>query len=518
MAEFEPHLTALAAALPPRIDDAIRVWIERTPDAPALVDASGVWRYRDLGAVVAATKDWLADRGVRPGDRVMVVGENSCAFVALFLGAIGLGAWPVLVNARLADREIDQIRAHCGARRVLYETSVSPPARAHARRRGAVAEEVRNLGPIAVEPLDQTAMAEPPAADGDEVAALVYTSGSSGRPKGVMLTHRNLLFVAAVSAAIRSLEPADRLCGALPISHIVGLSTLTIGALISGASLHLFARFNPRELLNALETDKLTVLLGNPSLYTLLRDYAVGKGIDTLDCPKLRIISTSGAPLDAWVKADVERLFGQPLHHGYGMTECGPTIAQIRPGAHRDDCSVGPLLPTMEARLVGPDGGVAPEGAAGELWVRGPNVMKGYYKDPDETASVLDPSGWLNTRDIARFEGRDLFIVGRTKDLIIRFGFNIYPSEVEGVLNSHPDIRQSAVVGRPAGEGNEEIVAFVEPMPGAAPTEADLAEYAARRLAPYKQPSRIIIMPDLPMTAGGKIAKQDIAAMALQAG
>jgi acyl-CoA synthetase (AMP-forming)/AMP-acid ligase II len=171
------------------------------------------------------------------------------------------------------------------------------------------------------------------------------------------------------------------------------------------------------------------------------------------------------------------------------------------------------MFPGVEAKLVGSDSQPVPAGEVGELWVRGPNIMKGYYRAPDETAAAIDAEGWFNTRDLARFEEGNLFIVGRTKDLIIRFGFNVYPAEVEAVLNAHPAVAQSAVIGRTI-QGDEEILAFVQLSPGSHLTETDLAEYTAKHLAPYKRPSHIVFVSTMPMTPSGKVAKADLAKIA----
>jgi acyl-CoA synthetase (AMP-forming)/AMP-acid ligase II len=167
----------------------------------------------------------------------------------------------------------------------------------------------------------------------------------------------------------------------------------------------------------------------------------------------------------------------------------------------------------VEVKLVGPDGQPVPDGEVGELWARGPNVMKGYYRAPEETAAALDSDGWFNTRDLARAEGRHLFIVGRTKDLIVRFGFNVYPAEVEAVLNSHPEVVQSAVVGRSVEE-NEEIVAFIQLVPGSTLTTRDLAEFAAQQLGAYKRPTEIVLVEAMPLTSVGKVKKSELAKMA----
>jgi acyl-CoA synthetase (AMP-forming)/AMP-acid ligase II len=499
--------------LPARIGDVVKPWAETRPDHPALLEASGTWTYLELASAISHTQTWLCNSGVRPGDRVMIVGENSREFVAMLLASAGVDAWPVLVNARLSTREVEAIRDHCGARRVLYTTSVSPHAADHAKRHSAQVEELRGLGIIGISSLNDSAQTEPLDENiPDRVAALIYTSGTTGLPKGVMLSHRNLLFLAAGSAKIRSLTADDRLYGILPMSHAVGLSVVLLGSLLSGASLYLSPRFDPMTARLTLEKERLTVMLGAPATFTQFLQYAKMRGVESLKFPALRIISSSGAQLHSSTKLAVERLFGMPLHNGYGVTECSPTIAQTRVDAPRSDTSIGPPFPGVEIKLVGPDRNAVAAGEAGELWVRGPNVMKGYYRAPEETAAVIDAEGWFNTRDLARLEDGNLFIVGRTKDLIVHHGFNVYPAEVEAVLNAHPAVAQSAVIGRSV-EGDEEVVAFVQLLPDSTLTATDLVEYAARHLAPYKRPSQIFLVPTMPVSPTGKVVKAELAKM-----
>ncbi len=502
--------------LPTRISDVITPWVENSPERIALVEASGTWTYRQLALAVAATQTWLLDSGVRPGDRVMIVCENCRSFVAILLALAGLDAWPVLVNARLSAPEVDQIRDHCGARRVIFTTGVSPQAREHADRHGAVSQEVADLGPIALGPLNEKVTPEPiDRESAQRVAALIYTSGTTGSPKGVMLSHRNLLFVAAVSAKIRALSVDDRLYGVLPMSHAVGLSVVLFGSLFSGATLYLASRFDPGAALATLEKERLTVVLGTPVMFSLLADYADLKGLRSLKFPALRIISSSGAPLESTVKSQVEALFGMVLHNGYGVTECSPNISQAVVGERRTDTSVGRVLPGVEVQLVGPDQKPVAKGKVGELWVRGPNVMKGYYHAPEETAAAINPDGWFNTRDLARLENGYLFIVGRTKELIVRFGENVYPAEVEAVLNAHPAVVRAAVIGRTVEgtEGGEEVVAFVQLTPASLTSEVDLVQHVAQHLAPYKRPSQILLVPSMPLTPTGKVIKGELAKM-----
>jgi acyl-CoA synthetase (AMP-forming)/AMP-acid ligase II len=504
--------SAATASLPVRISDVVRPWAELSPDRPALIESSGAWTYGQLSSAISATQAWLRRSGIRPGDRVMIVGENCREFIASLLASAALDAWPVLVNARLSPREVDEIRDHCGARRVLYTTSASPHAAEHAKRHNAQIEEVDGLGLLAIgalsenvepEPIHQTRVA-------DRVAALIYTSGTTGLPKGVMLSHRNLLFLAAGSAKIRSLTPEDRLYGILPMSHAVGLSVVLLGSLLSGASLYLSSRFDPMTARVTLEKERITVLLGAPATFTQFLQYAKFRKIESLQFPALRIISSSGAQLHPSTKAAVESLFGMPLYNGYGVTECSPTIAQVRVESPRSDTSIGPPFPGIEIKLVGPYRQPVAAGDPGELWVRGPNVMKGYYRASQETAAAIDAEGWFNTRDLARLEDGNLFIVGRTKDLIVHNGFNVYPAEVEAVLNAHPAVVQSAVIGK-SMEGDEVVIAYVQPLPDSLLTVNDIAEYAARHLASYKRPSQILLVLTMPVTPTGKIIKAELA-------
>jgi long-chain acyl-CoA synthetase len=495
---------------PDRICDIIKPWAERSPDQLALVESGGSWSYRQLDSAVADTEIWLRSLGVRPGDRVMIVGENCRAFVTILLASASLDAWPVLVSARLSPREIDEIQTHCGARRVLYTISVSPHAADHAKRHGALVDERDGFDAVGIGPLAEEVQPEPLDANvTDRVAALIYTSGTTGVPKGVMLSHRNLLFMANGSAKVRSASPEDRLYGVLPMSHAVGLSVVLLGSLTAGASLYLTPRFDPMTARVTLEKDRLTLLLGAPAIFNQLLQYAKLRKISSLTLPSLRIISSSGGPLDPATKSGIESLFGMVLHNGYGVTECSPTIALTRPEAPRADTSVGAAFPGVEIKVVGSDGQLVPAGGEGELRVRGPNIMKGYYRAPDETADAIDAEGWFNTRDLARLDNGNLFIVGRTKDLIVHRGFNVYPAEVEAVLNAHPEVVQSAVVGRSV-EGDEQVVAFVQLLPDTALTAADLAEYAGQQMAPYKRPSQIVIVSAMPMTPTGKIVKAEL--------
>lgn len=494
-------------SLPSRISHVVRPWAERTPDAIALSEGDRKLRYGDLVGRIEATGRWLQEQGVRPGDRVMIVGENSIALALFVLAAGEIDAWPLVSNARISAREIDGIYAHSTARLALFTTAVSADAAAHAERLEAVAADLPGIGRFAVGKLNHAAVPEAVARDGSQqVGALIYTSGTTGSPKGVMLSHRNVLFTAAIGGTLRDYSPEDKVYGVLPMSHIVGFSTGLTATLMFGACLELVPKFEASACLQALGNDGITRFQGVPTIYQRLLEASGGP----IACPALKSIGVAGAPLEPPLKAAVEKAFGLTLHNGYGITECAPTIATTRAEEPPADTTVGKPIPGVEVRLIDAAGKRAVDSAVGELHVRGPNVMLGYYKAPDLTAAVIDADGWFNTGDLARFEGDNLYIVGRTKELIIRSGFNVYPPEVEAVLASHPAVASCAVVGRKV-TGNEEVVAFVQLRAGATTTPQDIIDFAAERLAPYKRPAEVFVRASLPATSAGKILKHQLA-------
>ncbi|WP_144631101.1 class I adenylate-forming enzyme family protein [Bordetella genomosp. 13] len=484
-----------------RLADGLRQWARRTPDQPALSDDHAAWTYAQLDGRVDEAADFLRGLGLGPGDRVMLVGENSAALAALILAAGRIDAWAVLENARRAPLEVDAIVDLAQPRRVVFVTSQSPAAQAHAERHGAVAMR-EGFGEVAVAPL-LASDAEPVLPGADQVAALIYTTGSTGKPKGVMLTHANLLHIAHLMRTLRRVTHADRVYGVLPITHVMGLSSGLMGTLASGAHVRLVARFEPQACLRALARDGITILQGAPAMFARLMQVAAAEG---MAAPSLRFIAAGGAPLDPTLSAQARALFGLPLHNGYGLTEasgtCWTRLEDLQPGT-----SVGPPTPGVDLCIRDRAGRELPDGEEGELWLRGPNVMRGYYRAPELTSAVLQPDGWFNSQDLARRlpDGR-IEIVGRTKDLIIRSGFNVSPLEVEQALNSHADVQLSAVFGH-AVAGNEEIVAVVEPAPGVEPQEAAIRAHLAQRLSPYKLPGRILFVPALPVAPNGKVLK-----------
>ena len=476
-----------------RIDAIPRRWAADHPGGPAIREGKRVVDWHELADAIDTCAATLAGAGVRPGDRVMVVAENSIALVTALFAASTLDACAVVANPRLSERELDTMREHARPRRVLFASGVAPEVDAHAARIGATAIP----GGLAMSAIDEAAEPEAvPDEPGERLAVIVYTTGTSGRPKGVMLTHANLTFVAEASATLREIRPRDHVFGALPVYHVYGLASMLLGSFTGGACLQMFARFEAQRALDALAHDGLTIFQGVPAMYARMLERLPGDA--RVVAPSLRYLYAGGSTLDPSLKAEVERRFGCPLHNGYVLTECSPTVSQTRLSAPRDDTSVGPPIPGVALHVA----------ESGELWVRGPNVMKGYYRDDEATAEAITEDGWLKTGDLARI-GADgaLHIVGRLKDLIIRSGFNVHPVEVETVLNAHPSVAQSVVFGRLVADGNEEVVAFVEPARGHTVNAAELAAHAAAQLAPYKRPAEIRVMDALPASPTGKVLR-----------
>ncbi|AHG65668.1 class I adenylate-forming enzyme family protein [Advenella mimigardefordensis] len=488
-----------------RLGDVLRHWTEHTPDSPAISDEIRSLSYAQLSQAVADCRHFLASIGVRPGDRVMLIGENS-SVLAIFILAAGLDdIWVVLENARRAPLETDAVCSHAQPRRILYLTENSPSAGEHASRH-KVQAVTTPFGALAIGPLMETPPEVCYGPAQDQVAALIYTTGSTGTPKGVMLTHGNLLFIGLLMQQQRHLIPEDRVYGILPITHVMGLSSGLIGTLASGAHVQLVPRFAIDHCLNSLSRDGISILQGAPAMFSRL---IKSEQIQHLRTATLRVIAAGGAPLDPTLKQEVEQTFGLTLHNGYGLTE-GSAICWTRLESANPDCAVGPPNPGVEIAILDPERQQVTPGEQGSLWARGPNIMKGYFRDPQRTASVLTDDGWFNTEDLARQlpDGR-VIIEGRNKDLIIRSGFNVSPLEVETALNAHEQIQHSAVLGHMIC-GNEQIIAMIERCPGASLKEEDVRQFLQDRLSPYKRPGRIFFVDSLPVAPNGKVLKHQL--------
>jgi acyl-CoA synthetase (AMP-forming)/AMP-acid ligase II len=322
----------LIEGLPSRVHDVYAKFAKDMPDHPAFVKAGRAWSYRQFSDAVEAVARDLRELQVRPGDRVMVASENSVALGAILFAIGKLDAWAIAVNPRLSARELEQIRSHSGARRVLFNAALSKEAADHASRAGATIGAIGPFGGIGIGPLNEETQAEPVEADAaGQVAALMYTSGTTGAPKGVMLSHRNLLVAAKTSGILRNSGPADRIYGVLPMSHIVGYSILLVATLMHGGTLHVVAKADPAALAEAIAKEGITTLYGVPATYQRLLEHKAVNGIARLERGQLRMMCVAGAPLDLTLKRRMEDEFGIPLLNG----SASPSVRRALPGYAR---------------------------------------------------------------------------------------------------------------------------------------------------------------------------------------
>ncbi len=474
----------------------------RHPDARALTDTLGHdWTYADLTQASIALAAELKTMGVQPNDRVMIVLENCAAAVAALFACARMGAAFVPVNARQTAPEIDRIVQHATPSAILFTSAISADAAAHAQRFGATPIP----GPVAIDAVAKPSSPDPILHD---VATLLYTTGTTGAPKGVMLTHANLIFGGNAARVTRGVTQNDTVYGVLPISHVFGLTSIVMASVLSGATIRLEPRFAAAKLYEALNSG-VTLLSAVPQMLALLMQYTKEQGHDRLHSQTLRYVSSGAAPLDPDWKRRTEAFFGLLLQNGYGMTETTAGVSVTTHTDSNDDISVGKPFPGVTVKL-DHDAPTA-QGDVGEILVGGGGVMKGYFRNPSETAKAFTDDGWLRTGDLGRLDAQDnLHIVGRCKELIIHGGFNVYPPEVEAAFNDHPQVIQCAVVGRMI-DGDEQIYAFVEAAASDWPDPDDLQRFVAKRLAGYKRPSRIILAEKLPAAPTGKILKTKLA-------
>jgi len=500
--------------LPERISDPLRRTQKDRPNALALSDHLGTQcSFAELAQRVDACKVLLGEQGVGAGDRVLLINENCVAVLVWILALSEIDAVSVVVNARLAQPEIKRISQHCEPRLTVcfLDSSAAVTHWGSLREQGdsvQITQFEASLGLLqgpASAPLDEK---DRPVSE--RVCTMIYTTGTTGDPKGVMLSHRNMLYVAAVTSVLRGMTKEDRIYCVLPISHIFGLSAVFLATLFLGAELVLADRFDAASSLHILKEKRVTGMMGVPTMFARIIEYARAHDLGKDDMPHLRFLYSGGSPLDPTIKRDTEQLMGLTLLNAYGMTESGPTICQVRWNEKLGNCSVGRSLPGLTLRVLGSDGKQVPLGEVGELHVRGPNVMRGYYKNPEATAAVIDGEGFLNTGDLVRLdEAGNVHIAGRSKELIIHSGFNVYPPEVEAAIAKHPDVVLCAVIGEVI-EGNEHVIAYVQRKAHSTLTESVLQAFLKPSLSPYKRPATIIFIPQLPTAPSGKVLKHQL--------
>ncbi|GAB3573447.1 long-chain fatty acid--CoA ligase [Amycolatopsis endophytica] len=474
-------------------------------DRPAIRLDDHVLTYRDFHLRAAAVAGDLRARGIRPGDRIAMNFPNLPVFPVLFYGALLAGAVVVPMNPLLTAREVEfQLRDSQAS--LCYSWAGAGPAPAAAAAAAGIGH-VPVPGSGALD-LAGTPLAEPVNRDGTDTAVILYTSGTTGTPKGAELTHHNLSSNAAVTAGtILRIGPDDVIMGCLPLFHVFGLTCGLNAAIRAGAVLTLIPRFDPAKALAVVARDRVTVFQGVPTMYAAMLNHPDAA---RADMTSLRLCTTGGSAMPVEVLRTFEQTFGCEVYEGYGLSETSPVVASNRPGYERRPGTVGLPVPGCEMRLVDDADRDVPFGEPGEIVIRGENVMKGYWNRPDASAEVIR-DGWFHTGDIATRDADGYYsIVDRKKDLIIRGGYNVYPREVEEALYLHPAVAEAAVVGVPHPSLGEEVTAVVALKPGETVDPAELRSFAKTVLAPYKYPRSVKIVESLPKGPTGKILRREI--------
>jgi acyl-CoA synthetase (AMP-forming)/AMP-acid ligase II len=509
--------------MPTTIPAALAQAAERFGDREALVDGDARWTFADLADAVLESAAGMMAAGVGRGDRVAVWAPNGRLLVAAALGAVTAGAVLVPLNTRFKSGEAAWILRRSGARLLVTDNGFLGNDYAGMLRGAELPSLTEIITPNGSGGLswpsflrrgsgvtrDET-LERARAVTADDVSDMFFTSGTTGRPKGVMTTHGQNIRVVAAWADGVGLRPGDRYLVINPMFHTFGYKAGLLACIIRGATVISQPAFDAAEAIALIARERVTVLPGPPTLYASLLDHPARAGQD-LSC--LRLAVTGAAVVPA---ALVMRMRGELFREvviAYGLTESCGTVTVGDPHADPETASrtVGRPIPGTEVIIGGPDGAPLPPGSSGEVLVRGYHVMRGYFDDPAATAAAVDPAGWLHTGDVGTLDGDgNLRITDRLKDMFTVGGFNAYPAEIEQVIARHERVSEVAVVGVPDARLGEVGCAFVVPRPGAAPTEAEIIAFCRERLANFKVPRSVRTVAALPRNASGKVLKTEL--------
>ena len=478
------------------------------PERPAIRLDDAVVPYAALDHATRRVAGLLAARGVGPGDRVAIMLPNVPYFPIALYGVLRLGAVAVPMNPLLKEREVAFHLGDSGAKLVFAWHGFAEAAERGAQAAGTecVLVEPGKVEQLIVEaqPFDEVAER----AD-DDTAILVYTSGTTGTPKGAELTHHNLLDSARVAVELVDAGPDSIELGALPLFHVFGLSSGLNAMMRCGGCLTLLPRFEPAKALQIIERDRVGILLGVPTMYTAMLHAPERSSFDP---STLELCVSGGAAMPVEVLRGFEAAFGCKILEGYGLTETCGMASFNPPDRERKPGSIGTPITGVEMKVVDDQDNDVPTGEVGEIVIRGHNVMKGYWQRPDATEEVMR-GGWFHTGDMATVdEDGYFFIVDRKKDMIIRGGYNVYPREIEEVLYEHPAVSEAAVVGVPDDSLGEEVGAAIVLRSGKEAEAEEIRAFVKERVAAYKYPRRIWFADELPKGPTGKILKREIKA------
>lgn len=485
---------------------------QRFPERPALALDDRTLSYGELAQAVAACAASLAEMGVGPAQRVAILFPNCPQFVISYFAVLQLGATVVPLHCLQGPEEIAFVVGNSEAE-TLIGLSVFDPLIEAVRENVPSLKRVIVSGETSLAGVESfEALLRPPSgpvpthpATGDDLAVLIYTSGTTGKPKGAMLTHENLVFDADACCEVIHVTESDVFGAVLPLFHSFGATICMILPILNGAHSVLMPKFSPLTVMETLEQAGVTIFAGVPSMFAVMAQMKTDR---EFDLSAMRMAVSGGAPLPAEVMRGFEERFGVNIIEGYGPTEASPVVS-VNPvdGGGRAGV-VGPPLPGVRVKIVDDEMNELAPGEPGEVCVAGPNVMKGYWKDPERTAETIK-DGWLLTGDIGTLdEDGFLSIVDRKKDMIIVGGMNVYPREVEDVIYKLEQVAEAAVVGMPSRLRGEDVVAFIQLKEGAQLEAQAVVDHCKAHLANYKVPRTVEFRAELPKSATGKVLKR----------